>query len=324
MRLLRLSLATVLLVACSGSGSGADVTFLAADTLHLAGTGEREVETDGIALGLVAGTSRTSLFAAYPDRVVQIDDTGAVTPVLDVDPLAFGVEIAPGAAGTALTLVTTPLGDVAAVTRILWVTDGVEVLAELPGNLALVGLVDEGVIVRDTDAGGLAVIGFDGSVAGLGLTSGDAVVIPGTRTLVSNDPADGRLAASSLDTGRPVEIAGLPADAVMTQVAVSPTDSSLVTSLSTGDGESLGLWTITGAGPEAELVAEVDASHVVAGYSDDGSWIHLVTGDGSGLVAVELDTAALAPVDLPHDATPLGWSRTVLTLQSLRDTQSGG
>lgn len=323
----------LLLAGCTSGGPGrADeptVSYATPDRVQFAdGTG---VEIDaglGDAAPLAAVETDSAPLLMLSDRLVDVSE-GHAEDVLEFEPPIVGGEVAPSSRGTAMTAVTWPLGDLPERTRVLWVESGdVEVLLDAPGNFPLVGVLEEGVLLRSSlGTSPLSVLGWDGSMVGLGVEAADALLVPDTGLVVLRTSEEAPLRVLDIESGAEQTVDGLPAGAGFTQLVASPTSSEVVAVVDSagegGDG-AVALWHLRTDPLAARQVVPLERSDVVAGFSDDGEWVVLVTDGerfGTDVAAVRLEDGETVPLELPEDGTPLGWSRTVLTLQPLRPAQ---
>lgn len=301
------------------------VSYATPDELHEAGEDATDIRGDLGAhapLALVSSVQRP--FALLPDRLVEIGTDG-VDDVLRFDPPVVGAEVAYSSMGTAVTAVTWALGGLEERTRVLWIDPDVETLLDVPGNLPLVGVLPDGILLRSSlRSSKVSVLGWDGTIVGLGVDAFDAILVPDTSLLVMRESEQDPLRVLDIEAGRERAVDGLETDVTFVQAAASPTSSQIVLALTPADAgaaSSAELWLIEGSPLAARPVLRLDDGDVVAGFSDDGQWVVLVTDGerfGSQLVGVRLEDGEVAPVDLPVDGTPLNWSRSVLTLQRLR------
>lgn len=321
-----LTLSLVVLVGCTTADppdeQGPAVSYVTPDRVHEAGRGDTEIDQDlGEQAPLAALSSDDRPLALLPDRLVELGEE-QTRDVHVFDPPVLGAEIAHSSRGSAVTAVSWAPEEN---TRLLWIDSDVEVLLESSGNLPLVGILDEGVLLRSgLGATPVNLLDWDGAIVSLGITALDAILIPDTTQLVVRESEREPMRVLDIESGEELAVDGLPPDVTFSQVAASPTASKVVVALDRLDrdeGEPGELWLIDTSPLTGRSLLPLATADRIVGFSDDGQWVVLLTNDerfGSELVGVRLEDAKVVPFDLPQDATPMGWSRTALTLEPLR------
>jgi len=310
------------------SEGGDDLSLAAATSSRVSRTDGSIVPAgdlgNGPPLAYVAERDRAVLI--FSDEVVEVSQEGDVLETRPLPDPAFGVELAPASDGTAVTVVTPDQAGLEPHTQLLWIDDSTEVLLEVDRELALAGVLPDGIVVREGPGpSSLSVVGWGGEPIRLGLDVLDAMVIPETTLIVNRTDEAAPLRVHDVETGSVRPVANLPGRATFDQIAASPTGGAVVAMLSrVGDDQrhSLGMWLLEASGERvrARRLAETSRGDVLGGFSPDGEWIVLIRHreDDVSLVAHRIADGTTKPVALDPQATPLGWSRAVLTLAEYR------
>ena len=251
--------------------------------------------------------------------LLRVTSDGSSERLVEWDAPVVGGELAPGENSVVISAVTPALGGLQEQTRFFRVGDTVTEVLDSPGNLPLVGVLADGILVRDRlGRSTLSFISDAGRVVSMGLDVTDAVLIPGTRTIVVQDDSAGSLRVVDIDTAAELEVEGLPQHAVFSQV-VAPVGGSILAFAIHPEGPDSQpeLWTLSSDPLRVTPFGALDPADVVGGFTGDNESVVVLRG-GDTPEAVDVETGQVHSVELDPLATPLEWSRPSLTLVGLR------